>query len=54
MSAFLDRCVSAGMIVFVGDPGRATLPRQRLTLIAEYEGPDFADKTGTNCVFAFR
>jgi predicted nicotinamide N-methyase len=36
VTAFLDRCVGAGLAAVVGDPGRAHLPRQRLSLIAEY------------------
>jgi predicted nicotinamide N-methyase len=39
-TAFLDRCLAAGIAVLVGDPGRADLPRERLVLIAEYDVPD--------------
>jgi predicted nicotinamide N-methyase len=37
--AFLDRARSAGVAVLIGDPGRAYLPRQRLTPVASYEVP---------------
>ncbi len=57
MLVFFERCRAAHIDILVGDPGRATLPRERLTLIAEYEGPDFGDAVetrGRNAVFAFR
>jgi predicted nicotinamide N-methyase len=37
---FLDRCVTAGIDVLVGDPWREPLPRERLRVIAEYATPD--------------
>jgi predicted nicotinamide N-methyase len=37
--AFLERARSAGARVLVGDPGRAYLPRERLTELASYEVP---------------
>jgi predicted nicotinamide N-methyase len=40
---FFDRCLTAGIEVLVGDPGRAYLPRSRLRLLAEYQVPDFGD-----------
>lgn len=43
VSAFIDRCLRSGMFVLIGDPGRAFLPRQRLKLLAQYPGFDFAD-----------
>lgn len=43
---FLDRCLSAGLDVLVGDPGRAPLPRARLRKIAGYAVPDFGDAGG--------
>jgi predicted nicotinamide N-methyase len=56
-TAFLDRCLAAGMEVLIGDPHRAWLPRERLRLIADYAAPDFGDAaTGTSsacAVFAF-
>lgn len=39
-TAFLDRCVDAGIEVLIGDPGRMHLPRERLWQLAEYEVPD--------------
>ena len=41
VTAFLDRCLAAGIEVLVGDPGRTTLPRARLRTIAEYATGDF-------------
>ena len=38
---FLRRCRDAGLSVLIGDPGRASLPRTRLTRIAALEVPDF-------------
>ncbi len=43
VTAFLDRCVAAGIEVLIGDPGRAYLPRDRLRIIAEYPVPDFGE-----------
>ena len=43
VTAFLDRCLSAGIAVLVGDPGRAYLPRTRLRLLAEYSVPDVGE-----------
>lgn len=56
VTAFLDRCLAAGIEVLVGDPWRAHLPRARLSVLAEYRLPDFGD-AGTqtpSAVFAFR
>ena len=56
-TAFLARCVAAGVGVVVGDPGRAHLPRARLTPLAEYRLADFGDAPGAaaraSAVFAF-
>ncbi len=41
VTAFLDRCLEAGIDVLIGDPWRAFLPRSRLQLIAEYSVLDF-------------
>ena len=41
VTAFLDRCLAAGIEVLIGDPGREFLPWSRLRVIAEYEVPDF-------------
>ena len=40
MLGFLDRCRGRGMEIFIGDPGRAYLPRARLRQLAEYAVPD--------------
>jgi predicted nicotinamide N-methyase len=57
VAAFLERCAGTNIAVFVGDPGRAFLPRARLQLLAEYPGPDFGDgdraTQGKNAVFSF-
>ncbi len=39
MLAFLDRAAAAGAAVLVGDPGRAYLPRTRLTAVARHDVP---------------
>lgn len=56
VTAFLDRCLAAGIDVLVGDPWRAHLPRHRLQLLAEYPGGDFgeSDALKLSAVFAFR
>jgi predicted nicotinamide N-methyase len=43
VTAFLDRCLAAGAEVLIGDPGRAWLPRERLSLLADYKIADFGD-----------
>jgi len=43
VTAFLARCRAAGALVLVGDPGRAFLPLDRLTSLAEYPVADFGD-----------
>jgi predicted nicotinamide N-methyase len=57
VTAFLDRCVSAGVDVLVGDPGRAHLPHDRLKLVAEYAVADVgsgnAATTKPSAVFSF-
>jgi predicted nicotinamide N-methyase len=57
MTAFLDRCLEAGVDALVGDPGRTYLPRTRLRAIAEYRVPDVGDVEGAvkrpSAVFAF-
>lgn len=45
ITAFLDRCVAAGIEVLIGDPGRAHLPLTRLRRLAVYPGPDFSTFT---------
>jgi len=41
--AFLTACRDAGINVMIGDPGRATLPRNELELLAEHPVADFGD-----------
>ena len=56
VTAFLDRCLLAGIGVLVGDPGRTWLPRARLRKIAEYLAPDFGDGNSAmkrSAVFSF-
>lgn len=56
VTAFLDRCLAAGITILVGDPGRAYLPRERLAAIAEYPVTDFGAAAGVATpamVFAF-
>ncbi|MGO8247951.1 class I SAM-dependent methyltransferase [Rhizobium johnstonii] len=57
VTAFLDRCLGAGMAVLIGDPYRAHLPTTRLDAIANYPGPDFAGFASNagrlNSVFQF-
>ncbi|MBA3449506.1 MAG: methyltransferase [Pseudaminobacter sp.] len=43
VTAFLDRCLGAGIDVLIGDPWRAFLPRSRLHLIAEYPVSEFGE-----------
>jgi predicted nicotinamide N-methyase len=54
VTAFLDRCLAAGIDVLVGDPGRAYLPRSRLAVIAEYRVADFGQGAAmtTSAVFS--
>ncbi len=46
VTAFLDICLASGTSVLIGDPGRTTLPRARMRLIAEYHVRDVGDATG--------
>jgi predicted nicotinamide N-methyase len=51
VTAFLDRCLAAGIKVLIGDPYRAHLPLSRLRLLAEYTTPDVGgsrDKAATS------
>lgn len=57
VTAFLERCVAAGVQVLIGDPWRAFLPTDRLSVVAEYPVVDFGDPKGATraaAVFAFR
>ena len=54
VSAFLARCVAAGVTVLVGDPYRAHLPLGALEVVAEYEVADFGEAAGRRSgVFRF-
>ena len=57
VTAFLDRCLAAGIEVLIGDPRRAYLPYARLRLLAEYTVPDVGEvedaATKLGAVFAF-
>lgn len=56
VTAFLDRCIAAGIVVLVGDPGRRWLPRARLRPVAEYPVSDVGaarSDAATGHVFAF-
>nr|WP_315380854.1 50S ribosomal protein L11 methyltransferase [uncultured Sphingomonas sp.] len=53
VTAFLDRCVAAGLEVLVGDPWRSPLPVERLTLLARYEVAE-TGVTRPAGVFAYR
>lgn len=46
-TAFLDRCLDAGIEILIGDPYRAHLPVARLHLLADYAMPDFGDAPPT-------
>lgn len=41
VTLFADRCLAAGVAVYVGDIGRDALPRHRLTALATYPMADF-------------
>jgi predicted nicotinamide N-methyase len=46
VTGFLDRCKAAGLGIWIGDIGRADLPRHRLERTNEYAVPDFGDGAG--------
>ncbi len=58
VTRFLDRCLAAGLEVFVGDPHRAHLPADRLAAIADYAVPDVGEVEARaprpSSVFTFR
>lgn len=58
VTAFLDRCLAAGINALVGDPWRAFLPRTRLELVGEFPGVDFGSghlgELTSNAVFVFK
>ncbi|HJV40471.1 class I SAM-dependent methyltransferase [Caulobacter sp.] len=45
--AFLERRQAAGAVILIGDPWRATLPSDRLRVVAEYPVADFGDPNGS-------
>lgn len=47
VTAYLDRCLAAGIDVLIGDPWRAYLPHGRVQLIAEYSVPDVGEVENT-------
>lgn len=55
VTAFLDRCLDAGITALIGDPGRTPLPRHRLRLLAEYAVADFGvtAQGGEKAAFVF-
>ena len=56
VTSFLDRCLTQGIAVLIGDPWRAHLPTSRLRLLAEYAVPDFGEGIASSRpsgVFAF-
>ncbi len=50
VTAFLDRALTQGIEVLVGDPGRTDLPRPRLLTLAEYPVTDFGGSPATGIV----
>jgi predicted nicotinamide N-methyase len=46
VTAYLERCVAAGIAVLIGDPFRAFLPTDRLRVVAEYPVADYGDPDG--------
>lgn len=51
---FLARCAAAGLTVLVGDPGRAFLPGERLSLCGQYDVEDFGTGRSVTRSFVFR
>lgn len=55
VTAFLDRCLAAGIAILIGDPWRTWLPRARLTVLAEYSVSETGGSVARPAaVFAFR
>jgi len=52
-TSFFDRCVASGIKVLIGDPGRKSLPLDRLQPLTEYDVPDFGAGVVRARVFAF-
>jgi predicted nicotinamide N-methyase len=53
VTAFLDRCLEAGIEILVGDPWRKPLRTDRLEVIADYQVADFGRGQGPAAVFRF-
>jgi predicted nicotinamide N-methyase len=56
VEGFLRLCLAAGIVVLIGDPFRASLPTERLRVVAEYPVADYGDPEGAAraaAVFAF-
>lgn len=53
VTSFLDRCLAAGVEILVGDPWRAPLPVERLTLLARYDVTETGSARPAG-VFAYR
>jgi predicted nicotinamide N-methyase len=53
VTTFLDRCLSAGMAILVGDPWRAPLPRHRLRPLADYAVAETGTTAKPAAAFAF-
>ena len=53
VAVFLDRCLTAGIAVLVGDPGREFLPLARLDPVAEYAVADVGSAAAPARVYAF-
>ncbi|WP_404334434.1 class I SAM-dependent methyltransferase [Sphingomonas sp. MMS12-HWE2-04] len=51
VTAFLDKCLAAGIDVRIGDPWRAHLPQARLGLLARYEVAESGARTVPSGVF---
>jgi predicted nicotinamide N-methyase len=54
VGAFADRAKAAGIEVLIGDPGRASLPREKLSSIGRYRTGDFAAASAPAEVFSWR
>jgi predicted nicotinamide N-methyase len=54
VGAFLDRVAKPPVEVLVGDPGRTTLPRRRLSPVAAYRTADFGSASTPAEVFAWK
>ncbi|MBS0295600.1 MAG: methyltransferase [Proteobacteria bacterium] len=55
-TAFLERCLQAGVDVLIGDPWRTHLPRERLQVLADYSTADVgrSGQAQASAVFALK